>query len=321
MTRQFMCSAPPVSGNDDLLYAMHLTLLQNSVILHYCILQGQVECDALSMCGGTGITTAFRSGGTMEISSHITAVGQEAKLLVQAAEQGGLDADVPTCPGWDVRELLRHLGMIHLWAAGHVIEVHEGAWHTHADLTELWPDLAVFWPDDEKLIDWYLETNANLVDALESAPLDAERWISRSWEPKSSSVGTWARRQAHETAVHRFDAQNAAGIASQFDPTFASDGIDELLAGMAPRRKEFRLASTRTMLVHATDTDDRRHLTIGPEDLTTIRGDGPGDVVLAGDAADLYMAVWNRGDDSKIAVTGDRELLDAWHDDQHVRWD
>jgi uncharacterized protein (TIGR03083 family) len=257
----------------------------------------------------------------MEIGKHVTAVGQEAKLLAEAAGQSGLDTDVPTCPGWDIRELLRHLGMIHLWAAGHVTEVHEGFWHAHADLTEFWPDLAVFWPEAEKLIDWYLETNANLVNALESAPLDVESWISSSWEPRPSPVGTWARPQAHEAAIHRFDAQIAAGIASEFDPAFASDGIDEILAGMAPRRMEFRIASARTMVVRATDTDDRWCLTIGPEGISTTRTDGVADVVLSGEAADLYMAVWNRGDDSNISVTGDHELLDAWHANQHVRWD
>ncbi len=76
----------------------------------------------------------------MEIGEHIRAVGQDAKLLTEAAEQSGLDANVPSCPGWDTRELLRHLGMIHLWAAGHITELHEGSWHTHDQLTEFWPD-------------------------------------------------------------------------------------------------------------------------------------------------------------------------------------
>ena len=55
----------------------------------------------------------------MEITTHITAIQDDGKLFAEAAEMGGLDRDVPSCPGWDVRELVRHLGMIHLWAAGH----------------------------------------------------------------------------------------------------------------------------------------------------------------------------------------------------------
>lgn len=254
----------------------------------------------------------------MEIAEHITAVGQDAKLLAEAAQQSGLDVDVPTCPGWDMRELVRHLSMIHLWAAGHVAETHDSSFGDDlADLTEVWPDLAVFWPDDDELIDWYLDTNANLVNTLASAPPDVE---SFTFLPAPSPLEMWARRQAHETAVHRFDAQNAAGTASGFTPAFASDGIDELVAGFAPRRTDFPIANDKTMVIHAEDTDDRWHLTIGPEGITTFRGDGPADVTLAGDASDLYLVLWNRADDASISVTGDHELLDKWHGNQRVRW-
>ncbi len=168
----------------------------------------------------------------------------------------------PTCPGWDMRELLRHLSEIHLWAAAHVAQPHhDNPWVDDlAELTVFWPDLAVFWPDDSELIDFYLKTNANLVDALESAPPNVE---SFTFLPAPSPLAMWARRQAHETAIHRFDAENAAGVASGFGPAFASDGIDELLAAFAPRASTFPIESTKTMVVHATDTDDRWHTTMG----------------------------------------------------------
>jgi uncharacterized protein (TIGR03083 family) len=254
----------------------------------------------------------------MEIAEHITVIGQEAELFAMAAEQGGLEVTVDTCPGWNMRELLRHLSMIHLWAAGHVAQRRDGSWGDDlAEFTEAWPALAVFWPDDEKLIAWYLETNANLVQTLESAPLDVESW---TFLPAPSPLAMWARRQAHETAVHRFDAENAAGIASGFDPVFASDGIDEMLMGFAPRRAEFPVDSGRTMLVHATDTNDSWHVTLAPTGITTLRGVGPADVILAGDASDLYLMLWNRGENSSITVTGESEILDKWHDNVRVRW-
>ncbi len=254
----------------------------------------------------------------MEIAEHITIVGQEAKLLAEAAERGGLDADVPTCPGWDMRELLRHLGMIHLWAAGHVAELQDPSWGDDInEFAKLWPELAVFWPEDDRLIAWYLETNANLVQTLESAPSDVEAW---TFLPAPSPLAMWARRQAHETAVHRFDGEKAAGIATSFDPVFAADGIDELVAGFAPGKPEFPVDTERTMVVHATDTDDRWHITLAPTGITTSRGDGPADVVLAGDASDLYLMLWNRGEHSNVTVTGDREVLAKWHNNVRVRW-
>ena len=254
----------------------------------------------------------------MEIAEHITAIGQEAKLLAAGADQGGLDIDIPTCPGWTMRDLVRHLSEIHLWAAGLVAQRTSKLWPDDiSEHTDSWPDLAVFWPDDDKLVDWYLATNANLVQSLASAPPDLD---CPTFLPAPSPRAMWARRQAHETAVHRFDVENAVGIASEFDPEFAADGIDELLAGFAPRRKEFPVASAQAMVVHAEDTDDRWHVTMAPEGITTRSGDGPADVTLAGDASDLYLVLWNRGEDSSINVTGDRDLLETWHNNHRLRW-
>ena len=254
----------------------------------------------------------------MEIAQHITAVGQEAKLFAEAAEQSGLDVDIATCPGWDMRDLVRHLSEIHLWAAAHVAQPHDKPWVDDlAELTAFWPELAVFWPDDKDLVSWYLDVNANLVDALESAPLDVE---SFTFLPAPSPLAMWARRQAHETAIHRFDAESAAGIESEFDPTFAADGIDEMLAAFAPRASEFPVDRAKTMVVHATDTDESWHVTLAPEGITTFRGDGPADVTLSGSAGDLYLAVWNRGDDSNVTVTGDQDLFEIWHRNHRIRW-
>jgi uncharacterized protein (TIGR03083 family) len=254
----------------------------------------------------------------VEINEHITIVGREAELFAAAAREGGLDADIETCPGWNMRDLVRHLSEIHLWAAAHVAQPHDKPWVDDlAELTEFWPDLAVFWPEDNDLIDHYLDTNANLVAALESAPFDVEPF---TFLPAPSPLAMWARRQAHETAIHRFDAENAAGISSSFDPAFASDGVDEMVSGFAPRANEFPTTNTQTMVVHAEDTDDRWHLTFTPDGITTVRDVRPADVTLTGEASDLYLVFWNRGRDSAITVDGDRELLDLWHGNKRVRW-
>jgi hypothetical protein len=74
------------------------------------------------------------------------------------------------------------------------------------------------------------------------------------------------------------------------------------------------------MSVRTTDTDDRWHLTIRPDGIAASRGDGPSDVTLVGRAAELYLALWNRGDDPAIEVTGDREVLETWHAGHRIRW-
>lgn len=254
----------------------------------------------------------------MEIDRHVAAIEREAQLFADAARRTDLDAPVSSCPGWDMRDLVRHLAEIHLWAAAQVANRAVKMWVD--DLSELsayWPDLAVFWPSDTELIDWYLETNANLVRELTSAPTDLE---CRTFLPAPSPLAMWARRQAHETAVHRFDAEHAGQTQTSFDPEFAADGIDEILCAFAPRGSTFSIDNPATMAVHTNDTDARWHITMAPNGITTTGEEHPSDVTLIGPASDLYLALWNRGDDSTIEVEGNRDLLDTWHNGHRVRW-
>ena len=175
----------------------------------------------------------------------------------------------------------------------------------------------MFWPDDSDLIDWYLETNANLVHALESAPPDVD---SFTFLPAPSPLAMWARRQAHETAIHRFDAEYAAGEASSFDPVFASDGIDEMLAGFAPRTDEFPVEVPQVVAVDTSDTADTWSVTLRPDGVTTSREHSTSDLNITGAASDLYLMLWNRGRDDEIETTGDTGLLDLWHANVRVRW-
>ena len=254
----------------------------------------------------------------VEISEHITAVEGNAKLFAAAARQGGLDTEIPTCPGWDMRDLVRHLGEIHLWAAAHVAKPHFKPWVDDlSELTAHWPELGVFWPNDDDLVDWYLKTNANLVDALVSAPEDLDTF---TFLVSSSPLAMWARRQAHEIAIHRFDAEHAVGIPTEYPAEFAADGIDELVAAFAIRKEEFPVDKPRTMQVHAENTGDDWMVTFAPDGITTTRDGGSADVTLTGTASDLYLALWNRLHDSSITVVGDDDLLAAWHGNHRVRW-
>jgi uncharacterized protein (TIGR03083 family) len=245
----------------------------------------------------------------MDVSDYIESVASEGELFASAAEHGELG----------VGDLVRHLGMIHLWAAANVA-FPESDWldvEELPDLVRYWPDLAGDgqYPDDAKLVSWYRDTLANLVEVLKSAPADVAAF---TFLPAPTPLTMWARRQASEIAIHRFDAESARGVASRFDPRFASDMLDELLSGFGPRQRDIHTDRERVLHVHAEDTDDHWWLTIGPQGIETSRHGTDADLTVAGTAAALYLSMWNRTPDSTVRLTGDTSVMDVWHNTSRV---
>ncbi|MEU2450687.1 maleylpyruvate isomerase family mycothiol-dependent enzyme [Streptomyces sp. NPDC012765] len=241
----------------------------------------------------------------MEITEHVQALAREGELLAEAAERAGTDAAVPTCPGWRVTDLLRHTGSVHRWATSYVAE------------RRLEP---VGFPDAPELVggellEWFREGHADLVRALTGAPADLHCWTFLPTAPPSP-VAFWARRQAHETAVHRMDAESALGVVfSAVEPEFAEDGVDELLTGFHARpRSRVRTAEPKVVRVRAADTGAvwTVHLSAAPA--RTVQGDTgePADCELTGEAAWLYEALWNRVPLAGPGVTGDQALARLW---------
>ncbi len=258
----------------------------------------------------------------MEISDYIRFVAAEADLFASAAEQGELSVQIAACPDWDMRDLVRHLGMIHLWAAANVV-FPEPDW---LDVREL-PDLVRYWPDltgksgeypsDAELVAWYRDTLANLVEVLKSAPADVPAF---TFLPAPSPLAMWARRQASEIAIHRFDAELARGISSEFDPQFATDMLDEVLSGFAPRPREIDLEHPQVIHVHTADTGEHWYVTIGSAEIETARQGDHADLTLTGTAAGLYTLLWNRAPDSSVAMSGNTDLMDLWRGNFRVQW-
>ncbi|OAH09736.1 maleylpyruvate isomerase family mycothiol-dependent enzyme [Streptomyces jeddahensis] len=238
----------------------------------------------------------------METSEHIKALEAEGELLAVAAEEAGPDAKVPTCPGWEVRDLLRHTGMVHRWATAFVAEGH----------TSYQPDGGLPDLDGDELLAWFRVGHRALVETLSTAPPDVDCW---SFLPAPSPLAFWARRQAHETAVHRFDAEAArSGTPGEIGRDFAADGIDELLRGFHARSKsKVRSVEPRVLRVRATDTDAVWTVRLSAEPPVTEQdGTGEADCEISGPAARLYMSLWNRLPFPR--VTGDSSLAALWRE-------
>ncbi|WP_225833399.1 maleylpyruvate isomerase family mycothiol-dependent enzyme [Streptomyces sp. NK08204] len=240
----------------------------------------------------------------MEIAEYLQTLDREGRLLAAAAERAGTDAKVPTCPDWQVRDLLRHTGAVHRWAAGFVTE----GLATPRPLEED-PDL-----DGAELVAWYRDSHRLLVDTLDAAPADLECWTFHP-APCPSPLTFWTRRQAHETTVHRYDAEAALGAAATPVATdFAVDGIDELLRGFHARSKsQVRTDEPRVLRVRAQDggADAVWTVRLSAEPPVTSRDTaGTADAELSGPADELYLALWNRVPVPQVA--GDRSLASLW---------
>jgi uncharacterized protein (TIGR03083 family) len=256
----------------------------------------------------------------MDVQEYIGYVVSEGERLAAVADNIELSAEIPPCPGWDVRELLRHTGLIHLWAAGHLAFPHQLP--DDVDLPELaplWPELASAWPEDNELVDWYRRTHANLVDVLRQAPEDLDCW---TFLPAPSAPAMWSRRQASEIAIHRVDAEMAAGIDSEFEAIFAAEMLDELLSGFTPgpRSTPLDVDGTKVIGVHAQDTDDRWFVTLTRDEMATSRSGLAADLTVTGTAAELYLLFWNRTADSTVAMDGETELMELWRGSCRIRW-
>jgi uncharacterized protein (TIGR03083 family) len=249
----------------------------------------------------------------VEVVEHIAALRREGGLLAQAAAGTDLAAAVPTCPGWRLRDLLRHIGGVHRWAAAHVAE-------SRAQQLSQEEAAEVMAPpgDDHTLLDWVRAGHARLVQVLETASPEVSCW---TFLAAPSPLAFWARRQAHETAIHRVDAESPGAAITGFPPGFAADGIDELLSCFITRPGgRLRADPPRTLHVGATDAGADWLVRIGPERRVVSREAGGADCSVRGPAAALYLLLWNRQGLDGLEVRGDPALLDLWRQSVRVRW-
>ena len=253
-----------------------------------------------------------------DVTYHIECLRREGELLASAATQAGLGAAVPACPGWAVRDLLKHTGFVHRWAAGYVAEQRTDRVETPDE-----GELLTLGPSDDGLVDWYRAGHAGLVRALADADRGVTCW---TFMPAASPLAFWARRQSHETTIHRVDVQQAAASGHEpVPPRLAADGIDELLTGFLPRaaRRRSWQPAPGTLGVHAADGPaSTAHwlIAMSPGHAEVTRGTGPADCDITGSAADLYLLLWNRRDPAGLDLRGDPSHLTTLDDQLRIRW-
>jgi len=243
----------------------------------------------------------------------ISSLRQEGELLLSAAARAGLDAEVPTCPGWRVRDLVHHTGMTHLWAAAHIVGQRQE--QLAAEETEA---LANPRKPDDLLLDWYRTANREVVGALEQASPQVTCW---TFLPAPSPLVFWARRQTHEAEIHRVDAEAGCGSITPVPALLALDGIEEMLFGFAARPRRIAVDGRRRLALVACDSEAGWSVEIGAAGVKAYRASSSEcDCRVVDTASNLFLLLWNRRSGDGPEISGDREVIELWRQSIRVRW-
>ncbi len=253
----------------------------------------------------------------MDLNSYLAVLATEATVLAAAADEAGLAATVPTCPGWTVSDLVLHIGEVHRWATAAVAS-------EATRLSEVPADFLGPLPEPADSVAWFRSGAAKLCDTLAAADPSVE-YATFLNEPMAPRLLFWARRQTMETSMHRVDAESANGRCTGFAPDVAIDGIDEFLIGFLPRSRTTLHADVSRTLQIAPDYTDRRWLvSIGPELPVATRlatdVDAAAQCTVAGSASDIYLALWNRASLDALSISGDHSVVDMLRDNVRIRW-
>ncbi|MGP4044873.1 maleylpyruvate isomerase family mycothiol-dependent enzyme [Streptomyces sp. 2A115] len=254
---------------------------------------------------------------------HCAEIVRQTNLLRSCTADADLMAPVPSCPGWNVGQLLRHLGGGHRWAEK---TVRTRATHPLPD--DHFRVLSAYTHEDAALLGpWLTEGAEKLAEALRAAGPDAAVWTP----VPEQTARFYARRFAHEALIHRADATLAMDrdfiVAEDFtvDEDLALDAMDEWMElGSVPQlfdvhpEKRDLLGPGHTLHFHATDTAPEA----AAEWLVDLTGDTiewrrtheKAAVAVRGPLSELLLLVYRRrpAQSKHIEILGDAELLDFW---------
>jgi uncharacterized protein (TIGR03083 family) len=236
----------------------------------------------------------------------------QTELLTATIKGADLTTPVPSCPGWNTGQLLRHLGEAQRWATKVIRSRAREAVPEHDAVRSLGPLAA----DAAATIGpWLAERAADLSTSLREAGPGVELWTP----VPSGRTDFFARRFTHETAMHRADATLALGARYELDPDVATDAIDEWLElGSLPFHFEVHpwmkelLGPDRTIHFHATDTPAEWVLDLTGDAITWRRAHEKSTAALRGPVTDLLLVIYKRRPPETVEVIGDQDLVRYW---------
>ena len=217
------------------------------------------------------------------MTDYLAHLRADVDAVLAVLDTAALSEPIAACPGWNLRELVVHLGSVHRWAT-QIVRTGEAQREEEHAVRDLAP--------------WFAEGGQLLIATLAAADPSAPCWSFT----RDRQVAFWLRRQALETVVHRWDAQRAIGEPARIDPSLAADGVAEVVQLMTPRQIALERIPplSTTVLLHATDTGDEWML-----------GDGRPSAGVEASAETLLLLLWHRvhPGDPRVRTTGDADQV------------
>ncbi len=236
----------------------------------------------------------------MDKADYLESIEADSDALLSAAASVSPDNPVAVCPGWTIRDLVAHSGLVWGFAAANV-----------AAGGEKTPPASPEPPEDpSKLFEWAHGARTTMLEALTAADPEDPSW---SFAPNNQTAGFWQRRMCHETMVHRWDAQSVALDIDPLYPDRAADGIDEYTqVGLQfSSGRPNRIYPSTSLHLHCSDTEGEWML-VGDDgpNVTITREHGKGDAAVRGQAEEILLWVWGRP--GEVEIFGDESVAEAW---------
>ncbi|WP_018685085.1 maleylpyruvate isomerase family mycothiol-dependent enzyme [Actinokineospora enzanensis] len=218
--------------------------------------------------------------------------------LVELFRSADPTVEIPSCPGWTVRQLVAHVGRGDRWCA-RVVQLGE---FIHPDQVE---DTAL--PEDPAAVVEWLRRGPDLLDkAVDLVGPETPVWTFVGDRP----AAWWLRRRMAETVVHHADLALALDVPFEVAPATAADSVSEWLDLVAARPpQQDPLADGTSLHLHATDDAGEWLITSGPK---WTHAHEKATVALRAPAADLLLVLLRRLPPERVEIVGDRAPLDAW---------
>jgi len=246
--------------------------------------------------------------GGMDRATALDAVDLESsRFLVAASHAASFDTGVPSCPEWDVAQLIGHLGFIY----GRVALVVSTRRTAAIDRSEV-PAA----PEGQARLGWFAERRMAMLSTLDVADADVPVW---NWTVNSPGpTSFWFRRMAHESLVHRVDMELAQGSEPvEGDPEVAADTVAEFFEIFYPMF-EPQISETGlggSMHLHATDVSGAEWTVEALSGGSKIsREHAKADVALRGSAFDLACWIWGRLPTGRLETFGDRTIANRFQE-------